>query len=98
MGETLPPPPFSSLWSPTCCLLCLGAAEHIESIVHGLQLHGVHCVWRQGVDGAHHGVATELSEDGRLGRVLGRRCDLVGAGTAVAAPLHCHTLRRDRKH
>lgn len=67
-------------------------------IVHGLQLHSVHCVWRQGVDGAHHRVAAELSKDGSFWGVLRRCFDLVGVGTAVNAPLHRHTLGRDREH
>lgn len=90
--------PVSLLLLLTCGLLSQRAAEDIESIVHGFKLHGVQRVWWQGVDRAHHWVTTELSKDGILWGVLGRRCDLVGAGTGGALPLHCHALRCDRKH
>lgn len=89
---------FLILWPFTCCLLCLCTAEHIGCIVHGLQLHSVHCVGWQGVDGAHHRVATKLSKDGPFRSIFGRSCDLIGAGTAVAAPLHRHAFGRDRKY
>lgn len=87
-----------SLLSLTCCLLCLCTAEDIESVVHGLQLHGVHRVWWQRGNRAHHRVATELGEDWKSGEALGGRCDLVGAGPRLAAPLHRHTLWCHRKH
>lgn len=91
-------PSLSLLLLLTCSLLSQGAAEDIESIVHGFKLHGVQRVWWQGVDWAHHWVTTELSKDGILWGVLGRRCDLVGAGTGGALPLHCHALRCDCEH
>lgn len=91
-------PPGVRLLSLTCCLLRLCSAEDIQCIVHGIELHGVHRVGRQGVDWAHHDVATEVGEDGSFRGVLGRCCDLVGAGTGVVAPLHRHALRCDREH
>lgn len=89
---------LSSLLLFTCCLLCHCTAEDMMVIVHGFQLHGVHCVWQQGVDRAHHRVATKLSKDLWLWRALGCCRDLVGAGSNGAAPLHRHTLRCDREH
>lgn len=83
---------FLTLLIFTCYFLCLCTAEDIEGIVHGFQLHSVHCVWRQGVDGGHHRVAAELGKDGSFGGVLWSGCDLVEAGTTVALPLHRYTL------
>lgn len=70
----------------------------MKCIVHGFQLHNIHCVWWQRVDRAHHGVAAKLSKDRSFWCVLGRCCDLVRAGTTVAAPPHRHTLRCHCEH